>query len=103
MALVRANCGNPCDSRPKCSRRSIGQVTNGGVRISARKAAIVSARLAPAWKEGSSHRPDPMAARPLPRSAVQQHHSDVYELTGRSRMNRTARLLLAATLLFASG
>jgi predicted peroxiredoxin len=49
-----------------------------------------SARLAPAWEEGSNYRPDPMAARlVLPLRCT--------------RMNRTARLLIAATLLVGSG
>jgi hypothetical protein len=57
---------------------------------------LSSARLAPAWKEGSTYRPDPMAARPvLPLLCTATPR--------RTRMNHSARLLVAATLIFAAG
>jgi hypothetical protein len=37
------------------------------------------------------------------RSAVQQHPSDVHQPYRRTRMNHSARLLIAATLIFAAG
>ena len=60
------------------------------MRISPRRSIRVSARLAPASKEGSNDRPDPMAARPLlPRP--------------RTAMKALIGLLIAATLVIGSG